>query len=191
MPTQTTQKNSGEKTRKVEWKRVKLGEVLEFHRGYDLPISKIIEGKFPVVFSNGEKKYHYEYKIKAPGITIGRSGTLGKPFFVNEDFWPHNTTLFVSNFFGNDPKYLYYFLKTLDLGNYNAGAGVPTLNRNHIHTIQVEIPPLSEQKKIAEVLSAYDDLIEVNQKKIKILETLAQTLYKEWFVKPTKDGWAD
>jgi type I restriction enzyme S subunit len=91
--------------------------------------------------------------------------------------------LWVKDFKGNEPRYVYYFLKTLDLKRFNSGAGVPTLNRNHLDTLVVKIHDRQNQQKIAAILSAYDDLIENNLRRIKILEEMAQTIYREWFVK--------
>ncbi len=188
MPTQTTQKNNGEKTRKAEWRRVKLGTLLEFKYGKGLPERNRVYGEFPVYGSGGVVGYHNEFLIKAPGIIIGRKGSIGEVYYSKENFFPIDTVFYVENSKEYDLRYSYYLLKSLDLKSLNSDAAVPGLNRNVAYDQMIEIPPLSEQKKIAEVLSAYDDLIEVNQKKIKTLETLAQTLYKEWFVKPVKDG---
>lgn len=166
----------------TEKKEMTLGEVVTFHRGYDLPITEIKSGPYPVVFSNGRKEYHSEFKVKGPGVFTGRSGSLGGMFYVDEDYWPHNTTLYVSDFHNNDPKYCYYFLSSFDFEKFNAGTGVPTLNRNHIHGIPVKVPGVPTQKKIAEILSAYDAKIENNNFIIKKLEATAQTLFDEWFV---------
>src|SRR5207344_848231 len=109
-------------------------------------------------------------------------GTLGEVFYIDEDFWPLNTTLYVRDFKGNDPLFLSYFLRTLNLANQNVAGAVPGLNRNALHLLPVSIPPLPTQRKIAAILSAYDDLIENNTRRIAILEEMAQSLYREWFV---------
>jgi len=172
-----------QKQQPKNWRKMKLREVATLHRGYDLPIDKIKEGKNPVIFSNGKIEYHNEYKIKGPGVVTGRSGTLGNTFYIEKDFWPHNTTLYVSNFHNNSPKFIYFLFKQLKLERFNAGSGVPTLNRNHVHEIFVNIPESTgEQKKIASVLSGFDNKIELNNKINKILEQMAQAIFKEWFV---------
>ncbi len=152
-------------------------------RGFDLPKQDRKEGEFPIVASTSVQGYHAKYKVKPPGVITGRSGSLGFVQYLDVPFWPLNTTLWVKDFKGNDPKFAYYFLKTLSLERYNSGAGVPTLNRNHLDALDVAIPPLPTQRKIAAILSAYDDLIENNLRRIKILEEMAQNLYREWFVK--------
>ena len=152
-------------------------------RGYDLPKRKRLAGIFPVVASTSIQDYHADYKVEPPGVVTGRSGSIGKVLYLNKRFWPLNTTLWVKDFKGNIPKYVYYYLQTINLELYNSGAGVPTLNRNHLDNLEIRLhaPPI--QRKIASILSAYDDLIENNLRRIKILEEMAQALYREWFVK--------
>jgi type I restriction enzyme S subunit len=115
-------------------------------------------------------------------VIIGRKGTLGTVFYSAGDFWPHDTTLWVKDFHGNDEKYAYFFLQTMGLEQYDAGASNPTLNRNHIHLLPIRCPPVAEQRRIADILSAYDDLIENNTRRIAILEEMARAIYREWFV---------
>lgn len=165
------------------WNWVELGKLINFRRGYDLPKEKMVDGKYPVVASNGIIGYHNQFTNKAPVITIGRSGNVGTPYYYNSNCWAHNTTLVVDAFYDCYPKYIFYLLKTLNLKNYRGGSAVPTLNRNHIHPIKVYIPKMfSDQKAIADVLSSFDDKIELNNKIIKNLEEQTQSLYKHWFI---------
>ena len=120
--------------------------------------------------------------MRGPGVIIGRKGSLGTVYFSAEDFWPHDTTLWVKDFHGNDPGFAYYFLQSMHFERLDAGASNPTLNRNHIHTIPVLWPPLEMQRCIAAILSAYDDLIENCERRIRVLDGMARALYREWFV---------
>ncbi len=165
-----------------EWKECKLGEFFELHRGYDLTKSEIKEGPYPVVCSTSIMGYHNEYKVKAPGVVIGRSGTLGEVQFIDTDYWPHNTSLYVSDFKGNSPKFIKYFLQLFGTGNVGGGSAVPTLNRNHLQALTVRVPLLPTQQKIAAILSSLDDKIELNNKINTNLEQQAQALFKNWFV---------
>lgn len=162
---------------------MRLTDFVWFQRGFDLPQSKFEEGDIPVFGSTSILGYHNIAKVKAPGIITGRSGTLGKFQYAETDFWPHNTTLWVKDFKGNDPKFAYYLLQCLDFTVFNSGGAVPSLNRNLLNAYIVNVPPLETQKKIASILSGYDDLIENNLKRIKILEEMAQQTYEEWFVR--------
>ena len=158
-------------------------EFIVLQRGFDLPKKEMCDGPYPVVGSTSIIGFHNEYKIEPPGVVTGRSGSLGFVQYIRERYWPHNTSLWVKDFKGNLPQYVFYFLKTLNLQRFNSGVGVPTLNRNDLDTFEVSVHPINTQRKIAAALSAYDDLIENNLRRIKILEEMAQNLYNEWFVR--------
>lgn len=164
-------------------KKIQLGDLIEFQRGYDLPKDSFIEGTYPVVSSNGILGFHNEYKVKGPGITIGRSGTVGIPQYIGSDFFPHNTSLFIKNFKGNNIKYIFYLLKELGLNSKKSGSGVPTMNRNHLHPLKINAYTcVQTQQKIAAVLSALDEKIELNNKINAELEAMAKLIYDYWFV---------
>ena len=169
--------------------KIRFDNFVSLNRGFDLPDDKIIEGKYPVIASTSIKAYHNQFKVKAPIVVTGRSGSLGKVQYVDEDGWPLNTALYAKDFHGNNPKYVYYFLQTMHLEQYNAGAGVPTLNQNHLHSLKILIHELPTQQKIASILSAYDNLIQNYKKQIEALQTAASELYKEWFVRFRFPGW--
>lgn len=166
----------------MSWEVKKLTDIITFQRGFDLPKKNFKNGNYPVVGSTEIIGYHNEFKVSPPGVVTGRSGTLGKHQFLNKEYWPHNTSLWVKDFKENDEKFIYYLLHTLDFKSLNGGSSVPTLNRNFLSSINSTIPPLKTQKKIASILSTYDDSIENNLKRIKLLEEAAQRIYKEWFV---------
>ena len=165
-----------------KWKSCQLGDIITFQRGHDLPKTKMIDGQYPVVGSNGIIGYHNEYTTEAPSITVGRSGNTGKPFIVYGRTWSHNTSLHIKEYKGADPVYVYYLLQTLDLNSYAGGSAVPTLNRNHIHIINVIVPPMAEQIEIGRTLKTLDDKIENNTKINHHLEQMAQAVFKSWFV---------
>ncbi len=175
-------KGGGENGITMAWQTILLGNVLTFQRGFDITKNEQSDGPFPVISSSGAKSSHTNFKVRGPGVIIGRKGSLGTVFFSDGDYWPHSTTLYVKDFHGNDPKFAYYFLQTMDFKRLDVGASNPSLNRNHIHPIPVLWPPLPTQKRIAGILSAYDDLIENCQRRISILENMARGLYREWFV---------
>jgi type I restriction enzyme S subunit len=166
----------------VPWRKCKLGEVLTLKRGYDLPRSRRVPGPYPVVSSSGIIDHHFEAKTKGSGVVTGRYGTLGEVFYISEAFWPLNTSLYVVDFKGNLPSFIAYLLRTLSLESRSAAGAVPGVNRNHLHAIPVRFPPPPIQRRIAGILSAYDDLIENNLRRIRILEEMARAIYREWFV---------
>ena len=137
----------------VGWRDEKFGQFCQLQRGFDLTDSEIEPGPYPVVASTSIKAYHKHYKVEPPVIVTGRSGSLGTVQFVNSKAWPHNTSLYVKQFFGNSPFLIYYTLKNMKLENFNAGAGVPTLNRNHLNGISIVVPPKTLQEKFDDLVS--------------------------------------
>ncbi|HJH31035.1 MAG TPA: restriction endonuclease subunit S [Methanosarcinaceae archaeon] len=143
-----------------DWDVKKIENIAPLQRGFDLPNNELENGEYPVVYSNGIVNYHCTYKVKAPGVVTGRSGTIGKVTFVEADYWPHNTSLWVTDFKGNDPKYIYYLYLKINLERFGTGSGVPTLNRNDVHSFKIFFPPtIEEQQAIASALSDMDALI--------------------------------
>ena len=122
------------------WEVGRLDEVLVLQRGFDLPKSDRVDGSVPIYAATGVTGFHHTAKVRSPGVVTGRSGSIGEVLYVQEDFWPLNTALWVKDFPRSEPLYAYYLLSSLDLKQFNSGAAVPTLNRNDIHGIQVLIP---------------------------------------------------
>ena len=166
----------------ADWQTLSLGDALTFQRGFDITKDDQRDGPYPVFSSSGPKTTHAEFKVRGPGVIIGRKGSLGTVFYSDGDYWPHDTTLWVKDFHGNHPRFAYYFLQTMGFERLDAGASNPSLNRNHIHTIPVRWPKLSLQRRIANILSAYDELMENSQRRIRILDETTRALYREWFV---------
>ena len=166
-----------------EWVGKTIGDIAPLQRGFDLPTGQINNGKFPVVYSNGIMNYHSSYKCVAPGLITGRSGTIGKFTYIEDGYyWPHNTSLWVTNFYDNNPKFIYYLYQTIRIGQYSMGSGVPTLNRNNVHRHQTFIPKLEEQKKIATFLSLLDERIATQSKIIDKLQSLIKGIGKQLFM---------
>ncbi|WP_022949970.1 restriction endonuclease subunit S [Methylohalobius crimeensis] len=166
-----------------EWEHGVLGDLVELKRGYDLPKKRRQSGPFPLVSSSGITDYHAEAMVKGPGVITGRYGTLGQVFFIQDDFWPLNTTLYVRDFKNNDPRFVSYFLRSMDFMAYSDKAAVPGLNRNHLHVASIYYPTsLEEQQKIAALLGALDDKIELNCQTNETLEAMARAIFKDWFV---------
>ena len=163
---------------------ISLSDFITLQRGFDLPAALRKDGDVPVIASTGIAGYHNEAKVLGPGVVIGRSGSIGGGQYIVDDFWPLNTTLWVKDFKGNNPRFVYYLLRSIDFSRFNSGAGVPTLNRNHIASLRVPKFRPVEQEQVASILSAYDDLIENNRRRIQLLEQAARLLYKEWFTPP-------
>jgi type I restriction enzyme, S subunit len=120
----------------MTWRDCLLGDVMTLQRGHDLPDSRREEGDVPVVSSSGITGRHNEIKATAPGVVTGRYGTIGEVFYLEEDYWPLNTALYVTDFKGNNPRFIAYFLRHA-LQNYQSDkAAVPGINRNALHALE-------------------------------------------------------
>lgn len=167
----------------MTWTDGVLGDLLTLKRGHDLPNGSRKAGDVPVVSSSGFTGWHDESKAEPPGVVTGRYGTIGEVFYVDKPYWPLNTALYVVDFKGNDPKFIAYFLRH-QLKNYQSEkAAVPGVDRKVLHKLPARCPDLQIQQAIVRTLSAYDDLIANNRRRIALLEEAAQQLYKEWFVR--------
>ncbi len=172
-----------------DWKEYKLGDIINLKRGYDLPNALRKAGRIPVISSSGVTDYHNKRMKKAPGVITGRYGTIGQVFFSNEDYWPLNTTLYVQDFKGNDPKFIFYLLKNFDFAKYSDKSAVPGINRNDVHTENVNIPEINEQIEIANILSSLDNKIDLLNRQNKTLEKLTETLFRQWFMEGVEESW--
>jgi len=172
-----------------EWREVRLGEIAPFKYGKSKVASERLEGSFDVFSSSGKCGFSNDILADA-GIIIGRKGSIGTVYYSELPFFCIDTAFYIDEIDEHcDIKFLYYYLKTLKLEEYNNDAAVPGLNRNLAHGLKVIIPNLKIQKKIASVLSTYDKLIENNNRRIQILEQTAEELYKEWFVRMRFPGY--
>ncbi|MGL5661453.1 MAG: restriction endonuclease subunit S [Aeromonas sp.] len=181
------------------WPLVPLKDIATLKRGYDLPTQSRKEGVIPIYASNGQNGQHNEAKIKGPGVITGRSGTIGKVHYTKNDFWPLNTALYVMNFHGNDPKWVFYLLQAFKLERFVEGAGVPTLNRNLVHGELIPLPPLEEQKRIATILDKADAIRQKRQQAITLADDFLRSVFldifgdpvtnpKEWDIYPLRNG---
>jgi len=166
-----------------EWHECTLGEFVRLQRGHDLTASEQQPGPVPVMGSAGPNGTHSKALAKGPGVLIGRSGaSIGRVHYSAVDYWPHNTCLYVTDFLGNQPRFVYYLLRTLELAGYNSGSAQPSLNRNYIYGMRIRVPKRGEQERIVEVLQAVDDRIDLLRQTNATLESIAQALFKSWFI---------
>lgn len=146
------------------WTDATLGDLVRLQRGHDLPAHSRAEGDIEVIGGGGPNGYHNEAKAPAPGIVIGRSGSgIGNAWWSERPFWPLNTGMYVTDFLGNDPRFCFLWLDWIDFTSHNSGGAQPSLNRNFIYPIPLPIPPLPEQRKIADILSTWDRAIETTE----------------------------
>lgn len=135
------------------WRVGRLDDLAVLQRGFDITRDKQRPGRVPVVSSAGIGSYHDTATQKGPGIVLGRKGVVGSVWYVESDYWPHDTTLWVKDFKNHGPGFVYYFFKhnALGLAALDVGSANPTLNRNHVHRLRTLLPP-------AGAVSAYDNV---------------------------------
>lgn len=165
-----------------DWVEVYIGDLLELNYGKSLPKNRRLEGNVPVYGSGGISGFHNEPLVNGPGIIIGRKGTVGSIYYEKKPFFPIDTTYYIVENQHYNLRFLYYFLQTLSLDKMNSHSAVPGLNRDQVYKLKVSIPPIHEQKRIADILSRIDDKIELNNEMNKTLEEMAQAIFKRWFV---------
>jgi type I restriction enzyme S subunit len=173
------------------WTVKPLGDVATLQRGFDLPVHQRTSGDIPVFAANGPVGTHNVPKVSGPGVVTGRSGTLGEVHYVESDYWPLNTALWVKDFHGNEPKWVARLLKWMRLETHTRGTGVPTLNRNLVHVVPVLVPPLEEQRRIAAILDKADAVRRKRKEAIALTEELLRSAFLEMFGDPVKNpkGW--
>jgi type I restriction enzyme S subunit len=173
-----------------EWKEYKLGEIITIKYGKDHKHLK--DGSFPVYGSGGIMRYVEKYLYDKESILIPRKGSLSNIFYKDSAFWTVDTMFWTeidsTKVF---PKFLYYQMTLIDLEILNVGSAVPSLTIPVINDIPISLPSLSEQKRIASILSSLDDKIDLLHRENKTLEAMAETLFRQWFVEEAKEDWKE
>ncbi len=167
------------------WVETTIGDQVTFQRGFDITKNQQTLGNVPVVSSGGIKSFHDTAMAKAPGVVIGRKGTLGKVFYLSENFWPHDTTLWIKDFKGNHPRFVYYFLRNLDVAHLDTGTANPALNRNVLHQIHINWPRLDMQPSLVTMFDNLEinseRLANIYERKLAALDELKKSLLQRAF----------
>lgn len=167
---------------KEDWKECKLGEVLTIKYGKNQKEVESPNGTIPIYGTGGLMGYATKFLYDKPSILIGRKGTINKVKFIDKPFWTVDTLFYsIINEEIVSPKFLYYQLSLINFMNYNEGTTIPSLRTETLNRIEVSLPPLATQQKIATILSSLDDKIELNNKINQNLEQQAQAIFKKIF----------
>lgn len=167
------------------WRSTSLGELISLRRGHDLTWREQREGHVPVMGSAGQNGFHNQALAPGPGVVLGRSGaSFGKAHYCETDFWPHNTALYVTDFRGHEPRFIYYLLDSIDFTRHNSGGAQQSLNRNFIASIALSVPSQSEQALIAKTLDDASDLISTIEHSIAKKQAIKQGMMQKRFGLP-------
>jgi type I restriction enzyme S subunit len=171
-----------------EWQVCTLGEFVRLQRGHDLTSAEQEPGGVPIMGSAGPNGSHSKALANGPGVVIGRSGaSAGRVHFSEVDYWPHNTCLYVTDFLGNNPRFAYYLLLTIDLASFNSGSAQPSLNRNFLYSIPLKIPERDIQDEIVEILEGLDSRITLLRETNTTLEACAEGMEVGLTVRSLRD----
>lgn len=169
------------------WEVTSLGSFVSLQRGHDLTWRNRREGNFPVMGSAGENGFHDTALVKGPGVVLGRSGaSFGQAHYCEIDYWPHNTALYITDFHGNNPLFVFYFLKAFDFSRHNSGGAQQSLNRNFIAPILIGVPTPQEQSAIATALSDMDALLDGLDRLIAKKRTIKQATMQQLLTGQTR-----
>lgn len=164
----------------IEWKTYKLGDLVKIQYGKDH--KHLADGRIPLYGSGGIMRYVEKALYEKESILIPRKGTLSNLFYLNTPFWSVDTMFYTKISEDINGKYLYYLLKSMNLSSLNVGSAVPSLTTEILNKVELKLPDRSTQNKIAKILTSFDDKIELNIQMNSTLETMAQAIFKEWFV---------
>lgn len=164
------------------WHTFRLKDVAKILYGPKLIKKDRVSGEYPVYGSSGIVDKNKKYFIKGPGLIIGRKGSVGKVYFEAGNFYPIDTTYYITETKNCDLRYLYYLLNYSKLNQLNDGSAVPGINREELYNQEYLFPPLHQQEKIASLLWSFDTKIEVNNQINSIIEKICQAIFKLWFI---------
>jgi type I restriction enzyme S subunit len=174
-------------------KTIPLGQLFKLSYGKSLRKDSRIHGEVPVYGSNGTVDFHNESLVSKPTIIVGRKGSIGEVHLVSTPCWPIDTTYFVESLdkYDYDLEWLFRLLKTLRLQNLNRSAAIPGLNRDDVYRIEIPLPPLDDQKRIAHLLGKVEGLIARRKQHLQQLDDLLKSVFLEMFGDPVRNekGW--
>ena len=178
----------------TEWETYRLGDVCSRLRsGKGIPASEVSAcGKFAVVGGNGVRGYTDKSNFNGQCVVVGRQGAYcgNVRYFDGEFYMTEHAVVIVGNEYA-DTHFLAYLLSIMELGHLSAQSAQPGLSVQTLSKLEISLPPLEEQRRIAGILGAIDDKIENNRRINSNLELQAQALYKQWFVDNRSDDWEE
>ena len=160
-----------------EWRMTTIGEQITLQRGFDITKKQATKGEIPVISSGGFSYFHKEKKAQGPGVVLGRKGSVGSVHYVDQDYWPHDTTLWVKEFNDNIPYFVYFFFKNFPINRYEASSANPSLNRNNLHPIKLMWPSKRLQEKFCSVALGVNSLEKHNHEQLNnLLNSISQEI---------------
>ncbi len=167
---------------KCQWQNKTWGDIATLEYGKGLRDYRESEGQYPVFGTNGQIGWHTEPLCPHPGVIVGRKGAYRGIHYSDQPFYVIDTAFYLIPTEGIDLKWAYYQLLTVDINSMDSGTAIPSTSRDAFYQIPVKVPPISEQRAIAEILGNLDDKIDLNRQMNATLEGIARAIFTSWFV---------
>lgn len=175
-----------------KWKEYTIGDLLLLEYGKSLKNYRNNSGKYDVFGTNGRIGSANEYLFDKPSLIIGRKGAYREVHFAKTPFFVIDTAFYTRlRSDETNTLFMYYWFKNVDINLMDSGSAIPSTSRDEVYDLEINLPPLSEQTAIAEVLSSFDDKIDLLRQQNKTLEQLAETLFRKWFLEGAKEDWEE
>lgn len=169
----------GSDSSSADWMHGRCDSFFVLQRGFDITEAQAAPGPYRVISSSGPTYSHSTFAVAGPAVITGRKGRLGTVFYSEDACWPHDTSLWVKDFKGNHPRFVYWKLRQMDLKAYDAATSVPTLNRNNVHALEIAFPPIAEQIDISETLDAMLLAIEQEEGQLVALQAIKSSVSRD------------
>lgn len=165
------------------WKKVNWGSIATLEYGKSLRDYENGNGTVPVFGTNGQIGFTNKPLCSFPSVIVGRKGAYRGIHFCDRPFFVIDTVFYLKPKSDEiNLKFAYYQLLTQDINGMDSGSAIPSTSRDDFYNLEVNLPPLETQTRIASILSALDEKIELNRQTNATLEAIAQAIFKEWFV---------
>lgn len=175
-----------------EWKEYKIADIITLEYGKSLDGYRNNVGKFDVFGTNGKIGLTEQYLYDQSSVIIGRKGAYREVHFAKLPFYVIDTAFYTKSKVDHlDTTFLYYWFKNVDINEMDSGSAIPSTSRDEVYDLDITLPPLREQKSIASIFSSLDDKIDLLHRQNKTLETMAETLFRKWFVEEAKEEWSE
>jgi type I restriction enzyme S subunit len=165
-----------------EWRASTWGEEISLEYGKALRGHDESRGRYRVFGSNGPIGWTSEPLAPGPGVILGRKGAYRGVQYSPDPFFVIDTAYYVVPKSNLDMRWLYYAIRHYKLGEVDDGSPIPSTTRAAVYMLDLDVPPLDEQRAIAHILGTLDDKIELNRRMSETLEAMARALFKSWFV---------
>jgi type I restriction enzyme S subunit len=176
----------------MSWEPCKIGDLLAFEYGRGLRDYQYSNRPYPVFGTNGQVGTSDHFLYDKPSLIIGRKGAYRGVHYSNSPFYVIDTAFYsIPKNVRTDIKYLYYWFLCVDINSMDSGSAIPSTSRDELYELDLDLPPLPEQRAIASVLSSLDDKIDLLHRQNKTLEAMAETLFRQWFVEEASEDWEE